>query len=292
MPLGSGPASPAPGGTSRYTFDHDGVTRTYALHVPTGLDRNQPLPLLIELHGGGGTGDRIDRLTGFYGIADREGFVVAAPSGIGRSWNDGRSEIAAGSAEIDDVGFVAELIDRIATQVPIDRGRVYVVGMSNGAMMAGRLACQLAGRIAATAQVAGTAAVGVAASCSPGHAVPVLEIHGTADPLVPYGGGTVVPQLGGGRGQVVGVDAWASFWVANDAASAGPETAHIGADTTVRSWYGTSPGAEVVFYRVEGAGHTWPGGSQYLPKLIIGPTTRSFDASEVIWQFFARHRSA
>jgi len=121
--------------------------------------------------------------------------------------------------------------------------------------------------------------------------MPVLEIHGTDDPLVPYAGGTVLPQLGDGRGDVIGVDAWASFWAANDAA-AGPATTTLGSDTTVRTWHGAQPSSDVVFYRVEGAGHTWPGGSQYLPKLIIGRTSDTFDASEVIWSFLSAHRLA
>ena len=291
VPLGSASPSPAPAGTTSYSFDHDGLKRTYNLHVPATLDRSKPVPLVIELHGGGGDGNHIDGLTGFYALADREGFVVAAPSGVDKGWNDGRVDPKT-SSTADDVGFLSEMIDRIEAQVPIDPRRVYVTGISNGAIMSGRLACQLSERIAAIAQVAGTAAVETAAACHPARPVPVLEIHGTADPLVPYAGGTVVPQLGDGRGQVVGVDAWSAFWAANNSAGTPPATTSIGTDTTVRTWHGATPQSDVVFYRVEGAGHTWPGGSQYLPKLIIGSTSKSFDASEVIWQFLSGHRLA
>ena len=291
-PLGSGSPSPAPGGTTSYSFDHDGLKRTYNLHVPAGLDRTGPVPLLIELHGGGGDGNHIDSLTGFYAMADREGFVVAAPSGVNKGWNDGRGDTYKDSSAADDVGFLSEMIDRIESQVAVDPARVYVTGMSNGAIMSGRLACQLPDRIAAIAQVAGTAAVETAAACHPARPVPVLEIHGTADPLVPYAGGTVVPQLGDGRGQVLSVDAWSAFWAANNSAATPPATTSIGTDTTVRTWHGATPQSDVVFYRVEGAGHTWPGGSQYMPRLIIGSTSRSFDASEVIWQFLSGHRLA
>ena len=253
VPLGSASPSPAPAGTTSYSFDHDGLKRTYNLHVPAGLDRTKTVPLVIELHGGGGDGNHIDGLTGFYALADREGFVVAAPSGADKGWNDGRVDPKT-SSTADDVGFLAEMIDRIEAQVPIDPRRVY--------------------------------------ACHPARPVPVLEIHGTADPLVPYAGGTVVPQLGDGRGQVVGVDAWSAFWAANNSAGTPPATTSIGTDTTVRTWHGATPQSDVVFYRVEGAGHTWPGGSQYLPKLIIGSTSKSFDASEVIWQFLSGHRLA
>ena len=284
------PIAAAPDGTTTYTMSHDGVTRTYVLHVPARLDRTRPAPLLIELHGGGGDGAEIDRLTGFYAIADRERFVVAAPSGVNKNWNDGRPEIDTATGGADDVGFLSAMMDRIAGQVPVDRSRIYVTGMSNGAIMSGRLACELSDRIAAFGQVSGTASTEIAGSCHPGRSVPVLEIHGTADLVVPYAGGTVAPQLDG-RGQVVGVDAWAAFWVADDADSSAPEITHIGSDTTVRTWHGASPQSDVVFYRVEGAGHTWPGGPDF-PGRAVGSTTHSFSASAVIWEFLASHRLA
>ena len=269
--------SPAPSGTTSFTMEHDGVTRRYVLHVPSSLDRATPVPLLIELHGGGGSGETIDSITGFYAIADREGFVVAAPSAAGTNWNDGRVFMQGETGGADDVGYLAAMIDRIRTQVEIDPGRVYVVGLSNGAIMTGRLACQLPQRIAAVAQVAGTAAVVVAASCRPGRALPILEMHGSADSVVPYEGGTVAPQLGG-RGQVVGVEDWASLWVANNSTSPQPQTWTAGT-LSIRTWHGSSPQSDIVFYRIEGGGHTWP------------PAMQGLAASETIWRFLANHQS-
>ncbi|HEX7521757.1 MAG TPA: PHB depolymerase family esterase, partial [Acidimicrobiia bacterium] len=216
--------------------------------MPTGLGEGA-VPLLIQLHGGGGAGRGIDRLTRFHDLADHERFVVVAPSGVARNWNDGRiaPRMRAAMEGVDDVGFIATLIDSIAARAPIDRRRVYAVGMSNGAMMAGRLACQLSERIAAIAQVAGTAAADAAQWCHPGRPVPVMQIHGTADPLVPYEGG----PLGGGRharrrlqgrlegrGVVMSVDDWASLWVANNHAD-GPAVTNVGDDVSVRTWRGT-----------------------------------------------------
>jgi polyhydroxybutyrate depolymerase len=261
-------------------MEHDGVTRSYVLHVPPSLDRATPVPLLIELHGGGGSGETIDATTGFYAIADREGFVVAAPSATGTNWNDGRVFMQEETSGADDVGYLSAMIDRIETQVAIDPGRVYVVGLSNGAIMTGRLACQLPERFAAVAQVAGTAAVVVAAACRPGRALPMLEMHGTADSVVPYKGGTVAPQLGG-RGQVVGVDDWASLWVANNSASPQPHTSTAGA-VSIRTWHGSSSQSDVVFYRIEGGGHTWPGATG---------ATGALGASETIWRFLSAHGS-
>jgi polyhydroxybutyrate depolymerase len=259
-------------------MEHDGVTRSYVLHVPASLDRTKAVPLLIELHGGGGSGETIDGTTGFFAIADREGFVVAAPSATGTNWNDGRVFISNETGGVDDVGFLDAMTDRVETQLDIDPARVYVVGFSNGAIMTGRLACQLSDRFSAFAQVSGTAAVLVASTCRPGRAVPIMEIHGTADTTVPYQGGTVAPQLGG-RGQVVGVDDWASFWVANNSASPQPQTSTVGA-VTIRTWQGSSPQSDVVFCRIEGGGHTWPAAMGAL------------GASEAIWRFLSAHRSS
>jgi len=284
------PGVTTPSGTTTYSVNVNGTNRTYNLHIPPNLDRSQAAPLLVELHGGGGNASGMEKLTGFFDLADRDGFVVAAPNALNKAWSDGRETTDTQSGG-DDVAFMRALLDQVATQVAIDPARIYFTGMSNGAIMSGRLACELSDRIAAFAQVAGTASVSVAGSCDPGRAVPILEIHGTADPLVPYDGGTVAPILGG-RGDVVGVDAWASFWVANNQVSETPATTSLGSDTTIRTWKGSSPQQDLVFYRIDGAGHTWPDGNQYLPRLIIGSTSHSFDATEVIWQFLSEHRLA
>jgi polyhydroxybutyrate depolymerase len=290
------PSSPH---TTDETVEHGGRTRTFRLHVPPGLD-DRGAPLVIQFHGGGGAGRGIDRLTRFHDLADRERFVVAAPSGVARNWNDGRiaPRMRAAMEGVDDVGFVALLIDTIAARTPIDRHRVYAVGISNGAMMTGRLACQLSERIAAIGQVAGTAPADAAQWCHPGRPVPVMQIHGTADPLVPYEGGPIGGHRrhghrrhGGrleGRGVVMGVDAWASLWVANTNAD-GPAVTSVGDDVSVRTWRGTARQSDIEFWRVENGGHTWPGGAQYLPERVIGSTSKTFDATPTIWRFLSAH---
>ena len=284
--------------TTDEALAHGGRTRKFRLHVPPGLD-DRAAPLVIQFHGGGGAGRGIDRLTRFHALADHERFVVAAPSGVARNWNDGRiaPRMRAAMQGVDDVGFVAVLIDTIAARIPIDRRRVYAVGMSNGAMMAGRLACQLSERIAAIAQVAGTAPADAAQWCHPGRPVPVMQIHGTADPLVPYEGGPIGHGRHGhrhhrdrleGRGIVLGVDDWAALWVANNNAK-GPAVSSLGDDVSVRTWRGTARQSDIEFWRIENGGHTWPGGSQYLPARVIGPTSKTFDATPTIWRFLSAH---
>jgi polyhydroxybutyrate depolymerase len=266
-----------PARTVELVVDHDGLTRPYLLHVPEGIAATRRVPLLIQLHGGGGTTDGMERLTGFSAIAAREGFVVASPEGVGGYWNDGRNP----DSVADDVGFLDRLVEVLVTTLPIDPDRVHVVGISNGAMMAGRLACELPERFAAIAQVAGAYGAEALASCAPGRPMPVLQIHGSADPIVPYGGGVVF----GGRGDAASVDSWAAFWVAQNAA-AGPETVALADDVSLRAWSGTSPRSVIAFLRVEEGGHTWPGSAANLPPILVGRTS-PFPASEVIWSFLS-----
>jgi polyhydroxybutyrate depolymerase len=269
---------------------HDTRERPYLLHVPTTAT-SDGRPLLLELHGRGIEAELFDRMTGFRRLADEEGFVVALPSAVGEVWNDGRNPTA---ARVDDVGYLAAVIDDAVTRVPIDDRRIYVVGMSNGATMAGRLACELPDRIAAIAQVAGTAAVDVVAGCHGGHPLPVLQVHGSADRYARYDGGPprglltrAVLRRPGGRS--AGVDAWAQLWLTRNGVRGDPIVESIPPDTTIRRWEGAAPASDVVFYRVEGGGHTWPGSTFFLPQMLFGRTTRTFSATHVSWAFLAAH---
>jgi polyhydroxybutyrate depolymerase len=228
----------------------------------------------------------MERLTRLQAETDPLGWLVVLPDGVDRSWNDGRTGVG---SDADDVAFLAAVLDDVAARTPVDEGRVFATGISNGAMMAGRLACDLADRIAGIAQVAGTQGVEAAASCAPSRPVPVLVIAGTADPLVPYQGGAVGFAGLRPRGTVVGVDDHAAAWrLRNGLGDSAPSVTSIPPDTTIRSWAGGPATAPVVVYRVEGGGHTWPSGRQYLPKALVGPTTDTFSASAVIVDFFAR----
>ena len=278
--------------TGSYTVAllHDGRNRPYLLHTPPAASL-EGLPLLVELHGRGIDAAAFDRLTGFSSLADELGFVLAMPSAFGEIWNDGRDPAA---APVDDVGYLEAVMDNVAVRLPIDRRRVYVVGMSNGAAMAGRLACELRDRIAAIAQVAGTAAAGVVVASRPGGPLPVLQVHGTADRYARYDGRpprglatrAVLPHPGG---RSIGVDAWAQYWLARNGALGGPVVESISPDTTIRRWQGSSPASDVVFYRVEGGGHTWPGSTFYLPQILFGRTSHTFSATRVSWAFLAAH---
>jgi polyhydroxybutyrate depolymerase len=279
-----------PVGSATIPLTHDGRDRPYILHVPPATIP-AGLPLVLELHGRGIDAELFDRLTGFRRLADEAGFVVALPSAAGETWNDGRG---LSRAATDDVGYLGAVIDDAVARAPIDRRRIYVVGMSNGATMAGRLAWELPGRFAAIAQVAGMAAVTVVAGGPAGGPLPILEIHGSADRYARYDGepprGPLTRAvLRRPAGRSVGVEAWARLWLARNGAKGAPIVESIPPDTTIRRWNGESPASDVVFYRVEGAGHTWPGAAFPLPRLLFGPTCHTFSATEVSWAFLSAH---
>ncbi|HEX6869628.1 MAG TPA: PHB depolymerase family esterase [Micromonosporaceae bacterium] len=281
------PADPQP-----YEITVDGRARTFLVHVPAGQARNAgSMPIVLALHGNLGTGDGMRTLTHFDRVADANGLIVAYPDGYRRSWADGRGATAADQAGVDDVAFLAAVLDTIRRDHPVaDRTRAFATGMSNGAMMAHRLGCDLADRVVAIAPVAGGMPVAVSAGCRPVRPVAVLDIQGTADPLVPYQGGEVtVPGTGGQRGELLSATRTATRWARLNGcagvATTGsvPDRAEDGTRTTSQSWCG----GRVQLYTVDGGGHAWPGGLPYLPARIIGPTAEDFDASELIAAFFA-----
>ncbi len=283
-----------PGGRTTVPLRHGGLDRPYLLQAPSGT-AGERVPLVLELHGHGIAAARFDRMTGFGELAGEGGFVLAMPGAAAELWNDGSiAPTSSGRVDVDDVGYLEAVIGDVSGRADIDPRRVYVFGMSNGATMAARLACQLPGRIAAIAQVAGTAAPDVAGRCGV-RPMPVLNIHGSADDYAPYdGGGGHDPDgraaLSHAVWPVMAVDDWAALWVRTNGASETPAVSELAPDTSIRSWSGTTPRSDVVFYRVAGGGHTWPGGRWALPRSVFGRTTRTFDAAAVIWDFLSAHQ--
>ncbi|MCK8646269.1 extracellular catalytic domain type 1 short-chain-length polyhydroxyalkanoate depolymerase [Mycobacterium colombiense] len=268
------------------TFRSGGMDRTYMLHVPAG----DPVGLVLSLHGGGGTGISQRGLTGFDTVADAHNLLVAYPDGYDKSWADGRGASPADRRHIDDVAFLVGLVNKLQNDYGIAPGHVFVTGMSNGGFMTNRLACDRADVFAAVAPVAGTLGVGVA--CNPSQPVSVWEAHGTADPLVPFKGGVVRGR--GGVSHSVSADNMVAKWRSADGCQGEPamEALPDVRDGTVVHRYestGCAANTDVVFYKIDSGGHTWPGGKQYLPAAVIGPTTRALDGSEAIAQFFLAH---
>jgi polyhydroxybutyrate depolymerase len=264
------------------------VPRTYTVHVPAGVEH--PSGLVINLHAAGATGQDQAGLTHYDSVADAHGFVVAYPDGIDFSWADGRGASVPDRQGVDDVGFIAALVSKLVADFGIDPGHVYATGLSAGAFMANRLACDRADLFAAIAPVAGT--LGASVPCNPSLPVSVMETHGTTDPVVPFDGGTMTGR--GGASDIVGAQAMAQRWRQMDGCQGAPTEdvlpdAGDGTSTHRFTSASCSAGASVIFMRVDGGGHTWPGVPEVLPAQSVGPASHGFDASEASWQFFAAH---
>lgn len=256
--------------------------RTYELYRPATANPQQPVPLVVVLHGGFGNGAQAEGAYGWDKLADRYGFVVAYPDGVGRSWNAGG--ICCGSAQrdnVDDVAFLTHLIEKLIGEEKIDTRRVYMTGMSNGAAMSYRYACEGSYKIAAIGAVSGS----LAAPCQPTRAVPVMEIHGMQDTNIPFSGGvgskgvTQVPWLG--------VPKTMEIFAAADACRNPATQVASPLQTTV--WTCTG-GQALSLIAIEDAGHQWPGS-----QIRTGPLSRLFhpdppstalDATATLWKFF------
>jgi polyhydroxybutyrate depolymerase len=279
----------------------DGLRRTYILHIPSS-GFNHLLPVVFVLHGGGGNGGKMIKLTygGFDKLADKTGFIVVYPDGFEKNWNDGRSMSEANydtfKNNTDDVGFISALIDDLIKKYNADAKRVFVTGISNGAMMSYRIGCELSGKIAAIAPVAGNIPENFINQCKPSKPVSVLAINGDTDPLVPFNGGDVTGPFGKRKfGRVLSAHESVMFWVKNNGCSPDPIIIDVpdkDPDDVTRvqkqQFINGRNNSEVILYTIKNGGHTWPGGYQYLGEWIVGRTCRDMNATEVIWEFFER----
>ena len=290
--VASGLPAAADGATHAHTIEVGGLTRTYLMHVPPSRPAGGA-PLVLVFHGGGGDGPGTERLTRFSELADREGLLVAYPEGIGRNWYDGREFTGsrAHRERIDDVGFVTAMLDAIGRAHAVDPRRIYATGFSNGAIFSHYLAAHLSPRIAAIAPVVGGIAEQPDAWLHPPQPVSVLILQGTTDPLVPYRGGAIAF----GRGRIIDTEDAARHWARLNGAAPEPRSSPLPAPGKdhcggLRLTYsGGRGGSEVMLVRLDGGGHTWPGGTQYLPERLIGRVCRDFDATALIWEFFRAH---
>ncbi len=250
------------------------------------------MPLVFDMHGylEPAALEHIGSGLGSYG--DSHGFVTITPqideSGFPR-WDFNPNSA--------DVSFLSQLMTNVESSACIDLRRVYVAGLSMGAFTTSSLGCQLSDRIAAIAPVAGLQNF---AWCRTGRPVPVVAFHGTADPLVAYGGGQGVgakflPAPNGPLGEPLNgpgptdIPANAAAWAHRNGCGPQPQQRSIAADVTLTT-YPCPPNATVELYSVLGGGHSWPGHRTIIsPEPIVGPTTTSIDATAIMWDFFQAH---
>jgi polyhydroxybutyrate depolymerase len=256
-----------------------GLTRNYTAVVPPATAK--PRSLLIVLHGVNGRGANM-RSMGFEPSAAPNGTVVVYPDAVGGSWNDGRAgmEPMQPGMVSDDIAFFRSLIDEMVSRANVDATRVAVAGFSNGAIMAGRVACEMSDRVHGVALVGGTAGQNNADVCHPSRGVPIVEVHGTNDPVVPYAGGKVADNQGHKRGSVISVADFVSFWSRTCHCSGTRETSIKAAlAVTMIEAQSCTPGSPVVHYRVNGGAHEWF-------------RIQGFDTTKVVWDFLATNTFA
>jgi polyhydroxybutyrate depolymerase len=260
--------------TTVHSITVDGIERTYVLTVPSGLPEHSPL--VVMMHGGFGTGIQAERSYGWRELAASEGFVVAYPDGLDRAWNAGGCCGAPARQEIDDVAFITAMVAQIGESVPLDKSRIFATGMSNGAMMSFRMACDTS-IFAAVAPVAGT----IVDACDSPERASVLQIHGLADASVPFDGspGTGVANVDG-----MPIPDVIALWQTVDDCTA-PVVALDGPVTT--SIATCAAGRAVELITVDGAGHQWPGSEQI--REAADPPFPGLDATATIWAFFLAH---
>jgi len=282
------------------TLESGSLQRRYLVHVPPQAAKGHRMPLVFLLHGGGGHADKIAK-NGEGGrmeqLSDQEGFLLVYPDGIAKGWNDGRSDLHIPVARkgVDDVQFFQDMIRDIQREFSIDPARIHSCGISNGGFMSLALAAAMPETLASIAAVTANVSVDLARNVHPSEPISVIFLNGTKDPLVPFDGGEV-QVLNQKRGKILSTAQsvlwWAQVdgcrqsipltWLANRAPLDGTRIARSGHT-------GGRNGTEVVLYTVVGGGHTWPGGVQYLPRFLVGPTSQDAHGSDLIWEFFQSH---
>jgi polyhydroxybutyrate depolymerase len=268
-----------PTGSTTITVASGGLQRTAIVHVPADLPAG-PVPLLMLFHGAGQDGAYFEQNTGFSTIADAVGAIAVYPFAMGESraggrpfWNINDSD----PAQPDDVGFARDLITMMQQQGCTDPARTFATGMSNGGSMVSRLGCELSDRIAAIAPISG--GYGSQPPCVPVRPVSVLEIHGTADRVVPY--------VGRGASAAGAVYPYLARWASWDGCTGAPAQRLVAARTLRLRWRGCASGTAVEHLRIHGGVHQLPGGTPPEP----GPAA-PLSAPLTIWRFFAAHPAA
>lgn len=256
--------------------------RTYFVHLPTNYSAVKKYPLVLSLHGVGSNAFQQEYYSGFDAVADTADFIVVYPNGVGNAWN-----IQQSSSSPDDVNFISSLIDSLATSYSVDTACVFSTGLSMGGFMSNILACSLSTKIKAIGVVAGNITVLQQLTCTPPKGVSVIHFHGTSDNVVIYNGAS---------GQYPSTTAMINWWVGKNNCTTTPITTSLpntntsdGCTVEKNVYPNGKNNSEVVFYKITGGGHTWPGGTVALPG--NGNTCYDINASQLMWAFFKKQCS-
>jgi polyhydroxybutyrate depolymerase len=286
--------SPLEPGRLTITIASGGFERVVHIQIPEGYKSDSKSPLVLLLHGAGGNGLAMLDRDGWAAKADKEGFVAVAPDGIPiqpRSpasfranpplWNYGQLKDRTPRAAIDDVAFIRQLLDELKKKIPHDASRVFCSGHSNGGGMALRLAAELSQRFTAIGAVAGVLTLEVPKLKKP---LPTLCILGTKDPLMPLAGGEI--KMSWGSRQLPPVADSLALWAKALGCKTEPTIVSDQDGLKKVEYRSRSNGPTLSVIYIEGHGHHWPGGQRTLPESMVGPITKTLDATDTIWKFF------
>ena len=277
----------------------NGFRRTYLVHIPPDYNSQNPLPLVVVIHGAFDTAKGMEKFSGFSDLADREGFIVLYPNGMGilgflQHWNAGHCCGKAANDNLDDVGFVAAAIEDVSARLAIDRSRVYMVGFSNGGMLTYRFAAERGDLLAAAAPMAASIG-GKPSADAPEWRIPepvqplsMIIFHGLADDDIRYEGG--VSHHRGGTRTYWPVEESVKFWVLHNGCNLRAASTDLNAGRVIlKSWGICRDNTEVSLYLLKDWGHVWPG-KYFTSDLAENDPFKNFDAAEIIWDFFKYKR--
>ncbi len=250
-------------------------SRLYRVHVPASYETNRPQAVILAFHGFGGSAMGMDTGSGFSSLADQQDFIAVYPQGLPQGEGGKPFWASAGPIDfgVDDALFTSDILNDLQSKFCVDAHRIFVTGFSNGGGMSGFLACRLAGRIAAFAPLSGNF-YALPGGCNPGRPVPILDFHGSADPLLPYNG---IPVSVNSAWPLPPIPQWLQSWATRNGCTTGPTIFLRQPNATGEQWTGCSQNASIVHYRIEHGGHSWP------------PAIAGQSAVSIIWHFFQQH---
>lgn len=250
-------------------------TRTYRIHIPKEYNDSRPVAVILAFHGYGGNAAGMERGSGLSTLADQQGFLAVYPQGLLNEMTNKPfwAEIGPIDFGVDDVLFVSNILNDLQKKYCVDAHHIYATGFSNGGGVTNLLACRLAGRIAAFAPLSANA-YAIPGGCHPGRPVPILDMHGTADPVLPYNG---IPISVNPDWPLPAVPDYLQTWATRDGCTHGPDIFLREPKATGMQWTGCQGGVSVVHYRIEGGGHSWP------------PIINEQTPAQVMWHFFLKY---
>lgn len=260
------------------SFNHNGEIRTYNLFIPTGWDNSENLPLLMVLHGLTQTGSGVMEITNFNAIAQQDNFIVCYPSGLNNAWN---ANMNVSISNADDIGFLENLISTLSSQYNLDQSRIYFCGFSNGGFMSMKMLCESDICIAGVAAVSSTMSDTVYNNCSNAPVSSILQIHGTADPVVPYDG-----SISTGISVSSFLELWSNqFNCGTNTLTTDIPNSNIWDFSTAQEiTYNNCPAGQLIHVKVLGGGHQWPGIETWNGG--VGTINLDFYSPSFIWDFF------